>query len=344
MDYMAFVEKFITFVKNATRFMLHTVPGLLITSELTMLSEQDKKDKLNNVGFKHWKFSDAHNSQIALSIDAQYKGLTAFKDDVNIQTYMKKIDATGNEKTIGYMIMQLVGCIPVVSDGRAGLSIDTVKKLYTYLFYKTLDLYLPSDKIVVRVQAKRVSSVELPQLQNMDSGVVDDDDEHGAKPTSLGPRMRELVLHVMEIIMKMQKNNSLSLSSMRTIMAKVRRKETEDMRYSFYESSRNTKTDAFQIRKLMLKLRIGEYSVGAQMGYRKYDRDFDERERDAVNRRFAEGHGDPNTSVEAYEEEIRLQNESNVIVDGQQSIAPMDGDEYEREQLMRNEVDVISAC
>lgn len=50
---MAFVEKFITFVKNATRFMLHTVPGLLITSELTMLSEQDKKDKLNNVGFKH---------------------------------------------------------------------------------------------------------------------------------------------------------------------------------------------------------------------------------------------------------------------------------------------------
>lgn len=344
MDYMAFVEKFITFVKNATRFMLHTVPGLLITSELTMLSEQDKKDKLNNVGFKHWKFSDAHNSQIALSIDAQYKGLTAFKDDVNIQTYMKKIDATGNEKTIGYMIMQLVGCIPVVSDGRAGLSIDTVKKLYTYLFYKTLDLYLPSDKIVVRVQAKRVSSVELPQLQNMDSGVVDDDDEHGAKPTSLGPRMRELVLHVMEIIMKMQKNNSLSLSSMRTIMAKVRRKETEDMRYSFYESSRNTKTDAFQIRKLMLKLRIGEYSVGAQLGYRKYDRDFDERERDAVNRRFAEGHGDPNTSVEAYEEEIRLQNESNVIVDGQQSIAPMDGDEYEREQLMRNEVDVISAC
>lgn len=344
--YMAFVEKFITFVKNATRFMLHTVPGLLITSELTMLSEQDKKNKLNNVGFKHWKFSDAHNSQIALSIDAQYKGLTAFKADDNIRTYMKKIDATGNyEKTIGYTIMQLVGCIPVVSDGHAALSIGTVKKLYTYLFYKTLDLYLPSDKIVGRVQAKRVSSVELTQIRNMNSGVVDDyDDENSAKPTSLGARMRELLLPAMEIIMKMQNNNSLSLSSMRTIMAKVRRKETEDMRYSFYESSRNTKTDAFQIRKLMLKHRIGEYSVGAQMGYRKYDRDFDERERDAVNRRFAEGHGDPNTSVEAYEEEIRLQNESNVVVDGQQSIAPMDGDEYDREQLMRNEVDIVTAC
>ena len=96
----------------------------------------------------------------------------------------------------------------------------------------------------------------------------------------------------------------------------------------------------------MLKLRIGEYSVGAQVGYRKYDREFDERERDAVNRRIAEGGSDPNASVEAqaFEDELRVQNESNVIVDGQQSIAPMDGDEYEREQLMRNEVDIISAC
>jgi len=44
MHYMAFVEKFITFIKNTTRFMLQTVPGLLITSELTVSSEKEKED------------------------------------------------------------------------------------------------------------------------------------------------------------------------------------------------------------------------------------------------------------------------------------------------------------
>ena len=346
MHYMTFVEKFITFIKNTTRFMLQTVPGLLITSELTMSSEKEKEDKSTYVGFKHWKFSNAHNSQIASSIDAQYQGLTAFKDDENIQKYMKQIDAAGNyEKTMGYTIMQLTGCIPLVSEGRVMLSVDIVKKLYTYLFYKTVELYMPNDTAaVVHVQRQlKDTSAQSQPLQNMNSGMIDDEHE---EPASLGPRMRELMLRVMNIVMEIQNNNSLSLSKMRTIMAKVRRKETEDMRYSFYESSRNTKTDAFQIQKLMLKLRIGEYSVGAQVGYRKYDRDFDERERDAVNRRISEGGGDPNASVEveAFDDELRVHNESNVIVDGQQSIAPMDGDEYDREQLMRNEVDIISAC
>jgi len=350
MHYMTYVEKFITFVKNTTRFMLQTVPGLLITSELTMSSENEKEDKSTYVGFKHWKFSNAHNTQIAASIDAQYDGLTAFKNDSTIQTYMKQIDAAGYEKTMSYMILQLTGCIPLVSEGKTVLSVDIVKKLYTYLFYKTVELYMPNDTEVVHVRSRVQHLKDTTQpLQNMDSSVVDDDDEDEEQrvtATRLGPRMRELLLPVMEIIMRTQTNNSLSLSKMRTIMAKVRRKETEDMRYSFYESSRNTKTDAFQIQKLMLKLRIGEYSVGAQVGYRKYDREFDERERDAVNRRVAEGGRDPTASVdvEAFEDELRVHNESNVIVDGQQSIAPMDGDEFEREQLMRNEVDIISAC
>ena len=352
MHYMTFVEKFITFIKNATRFMLQTVPGLLITSELTVYCEKEKEDKSDYVGFKHWKFSNSHNSQISSSINAQYEGLTAFKDDATIQTYMKQIDAAGNyEKTMGYMINQLMGCIPLVSEkGRTVLNVDFVKKMYTYLFYKTVELYMPNDTEVgnVRRVQRKTKEFELQSrtLQNMDSGMINDDEYEEQTAPRLGRRMRELLLPVMEIIMKMQNNNSISLSKMRTIMAKVRRKETEDMRYSFYESSRNTKTDAFQIRKTMLKLRIGEYSVGAQVANRKYDRDFDERERDAVNRRIAEGGSDPNVGVEveAFEDEIRVQNESNIIVDGQQSIAPMDGDEYEREQLMRNEVDIISAC
>jgi hypothetical protein len=145
-------------------------------------------------------------------------------------------------------------------------------------------------------------------------------------------------------VIKMKSHNSVSTVEMREIMAGIRRKETEDMRYAFYMTSASTKTDAFLIKKTMLKLRIGEYSVGAQVGYRKYDKDFDERERDARNARLAEGGGDPNMSVEAFEDDIHKQTESNVMVDGQQAIAPMDGDDFDRDQLMRNEIEIINAC
>ena len=81
-----------------------------------------------------------------------------------------------------------------------------------------------------------------------------------------------------------------------------------------------------------------------RIGYRKYDRYFDECERDAQNARLAEGGGVPNMSVEAFEYDIHKQNESNVMVDGQHAIAPMDGDDCDRDQLMRNEIEIINAC
>jgi hypothetical protein len=49
-------------------------------------------------------------------------------------------------------------------------------------------------------------------------------------------------------------------------------------------------------------------------------------------------------SVEAFEDDIHKQTESNVMVDGQQAIAPMDGDDFDRDQLMRNEIEIINAC
>jgi hypothetical protein len=329
--------------------MLQTVPGLLITSEIG-------NDKEQYVSSKHWKFGIAHNTDISTCIDVQYTGLSMFRDDPEIMRHMRTMDTGGVHKNTGYMILQLVNSIPFALDGRNKLSVDLVKKIYTYLFYKTIELYVISESELGSVFMTRDREREREReresnalslmggIGNIDSGVLRDDLVFLSDGIAPRAKRRELLIAVMGNVIKMKSHNSVSTVEMREIMAGIRRKETEDMRYAFYMTSASTKTDAFQIKKTMLKLRIGEYSVGAQVGYRKYDRDFDERERDARNARLAEGGSDPNMSVEAFEDDIRKQNESNVMVDGQQAIAPMDGDEFDRDQLMRNEIEIINAC
>jgi hypothetical protein len=344
------ILKFIAFIKNAVRFMLQTVPGLLITSEIG-------NDKDKYVSSKHWKFGDAHNTDISTCIDVQYTGLSMFRDDPEIMRHMRTMDTGSVHKNAGYMILQLVNTIPFALDGRNKLSVDLVKKLYTYLFYKTIELYVGDESsgsgsvfMARERQVERQGEGETADLSfmggigNIDSDVLRDDFVFLSDGIAPRAKRRELLIAVMGNVIKMKSHNSVSTVEMREIMAGIRRKETEDMRYAFYMTSASTKTDAFLIKKTMLKLRIGEYSVGAQVGYRKYDRDFDERERDARNARLAEGGGDPNLSVEAFEDDIHKQTESNVMVDGQQAIAPMDGDDFDRDQLMRNEIEIINAC
>jgi hypothetical protein len=341
------ILRFIAFIKNAVRFMLQTVPGLLITSEIG-------NDKDKYVSSKHWKFGTAHNTDISTCIDVQYTGLSIFRDDPEIMLHMRTMDTGSVHKNAGYMILQLVNTIPFALDGRNKLSVDLVKKIYTYLFYKTIELYLGDESsgsgsgsgsvFMARQREREGEGADLSFIGNIDSGVLRDDLVFLSDGIAPRAKRRELLIAVMGNVIKMKSHNSVSSVEMREIMAGIRRKETEDMRYAFYMTSASTKTDAFQIKKTMLKLRIGEYSVGAQVGYRKYDKDFDERERDARNARLAEGGGDPNMSLEAFEDDIHKQTESNVMVDGQQAIAPMDGDDFDRDQLMRNEIEIINAC
>ena len=339
------VLKFISFIKNAVRFMLQTVPGLLITSEFG-------NDKDKYVSSKHWKFGTAHNTDISTCIDVQYTGLSMFRDDPEIMGHMQTMDTGSVHKNAGYMILQLVNTIPFALDGRNKLSVDLVKKIYTYLFYKTIELYVGDEfsgsgsvfMAKEREREREGEGADLSFIGNIDSGVLRDDLVFLSDGIAPRAKRRELLIAVMGNVIKMKSHNSVSTVEMREIMAGIRRKETEDMRYAFYMTSASTKTDAFLIKKTMLNLRIGEYSVGAQVGYRKYDRDFDERERDARNARLAEGGGDPNMSVEAFEDDIHKQTESNIMVDGQQAIAPMDGDDFDRDQLMRNEIEIINAC
>jgi hypothetical protein len=340
------ILKFIAFIKNAVRFMLQTVPGLLITSEIG-------NDKDKYVSSKHWKFGTAHNTDISTCIDVQYTGLSMFRNEPEIMRHMRTMDTGSVHKNAGYMILQLVNSIPFALDGRNKLSVDLVKKIYTYLFYKTIELYVGDESsgsgsvFMARERQGEGEGADLSfmgGIGNIDSGVLRDNFVFLSDGIAPRAQRRELLIAVMGNVIRMKSNNSVSTAEMRENMAGIRRKETEDMRYAFYMTSASTKTDAFLIKKTMLKLRIGEYSVGAQVGYRKYDKEFDERERDARNVRIAEGGGDPNMSVEAFEDDIHKQTESNVMVDGQQAIAPMDGDDFDRDQLMRNEIEIVNAC
>ena len=75
-----------------------------------------------------------------------------------------------------------------------------------------------------------------------------------------------------------------------------------------------------------------------------YNRDFDEQERDARNKRIAEGKGDPEVDFEVAEADAADKGRSDQTVDGQEAIGRLDGDEFERDQEARNELEISSNC
>jgi hypothetical protein len=346
--------RFVTFIKNAIRFMLQTVPGLLITSEAG-------NDATRYVSSKHWKFGVSHNVDISRCIDSQYANISKFRDDAEIKRLMQQVDTGSVYKTTGYVISQFANSIPVACDSRNRLSGNLVRELYAYLFYKTVELYMGRGEEVATtamlspgIALGGDDAMDASRIVNMDrfsDGYGYSGDElvmmAHSRPASLAStasreKHRALMVAVVQNVIRMQSTNAVTFSRVKKVMAGIRRRETEEMRHSFYTSSENN--DRFRIKSEMLKLRLGEFSVGAQAGYRTYDRNFDEQERDARNARMAEGREDPAVSFDAYEQECTMQMQSDVVVDGQQAISPMDGDDYERDQSMRNEIEIISAC
>jgi hypothetical protein len=80
-----------------------------------------------------------------------------------------------------------------------------------------------------------------------------------SRPASLGSTaMREkrhaLLMAVMQNVIEMHTTSTINLSEMREVMAGIRRRETEEMRYSFYTSSENN--DRFRIKSEIATGRI----------------------------------------------------------------------------------------
>ena len=63
-----------------------------------------------------------------------------------------------------------------------------------------------------------------------------------------------LLMAVMQNVIEMHTTSTINLSEMREVMAGIRRRETEEMRYSFYTSSENK--DRFRIKSEIATGRI----------------------------------------------------------------------------------------
>lgn len=354
--------KFVQFVKNSLRFMLCTVPGLLLSAEAERV-----------VVPKHWKFGKSHEDDVSKSISDQYSELDKFCNKDDIKWFMRGIDAGGKDATPGHDIMQIANSIPFTANGRSPMRTIILKELFVYLFYSAVNLYVKNPPMQLSGsgvgggsggKVKLVKGLELGKKSSGSGGggALDPSNLRSQTGYTAGElsgeynrsaaideidHRRALLMVVLKHVFNMKPDAMKPVSAMREIMAGIRRRETEEMRHEFYlMSNKNTGDNdhGFMIKSEMLKLRLGEYSVGAKAGYRTYNREFDEQERDARNKRIAEGKGDPEVDFEVAEADAADKGRSDQAIDGQEAIGRMDGDEFERDQEARNELEISSNC
>ena len=346
--------KFVQFIKNSLRFMLCTVPGLLLSAEAEKI-----------IVPKHWKFGKNHEDDVSKCVADQYTGLDRFCNKDDIMRSMRGIDAGGDDVTPGHDIMQFAKSIPFTANGRSPLGTRIIKEIFVYLFYSAVNLYVKPPLIILGGigggigernrggggggggKVKNKPSALDPSNLRSQTGYTEGElsSGYGSEAIDETGHRRALLMVVLNHVFNMKPDAIKPVTVMREIMAGIRRRETEEMRYEFYLMSNAGDNDhGFMIKNEMLKLRLGEYSIGAKAGYRTYNRDFDEQERDARNKRLAEGKGDPEVSFEVVEADAADKGRSDQIVDGQEAIGRLDGDEFECDQEARNELEISSGC
>ena len=342
--------KFVQFVKNSLRFMLCTVPGLLLSAEAEKV-----------VVPKHWKFGKNHEDDVTKCIRDQYLDLDKFCNKDDIKWCMRGIDAGGKDATPGHDIMQFASSIPFSANGRSPLRTAIIKELFVYLFYSAVNLYVNNPPMQLSGGTKATksgkksggfgSALDPSNLRSQTGYTAGElSGEYSSNRLTAIDEIdhrRALLMVVLNHAFNMKPDAMKPVTVMREVMASIRRRETEEMRHEFYlMSNKNTGDNdhGFMIKSEMLKLRLGEYSVGAKAGYRTYNRDFDEQERDARNKRIVEGKGDPEVDFEVAEADAADKGRSDQLVDGQDAIGRLDGDEFERDQEARNELEISSNC
>jgi hypothetical protein len=270
--------------------------------------------------------------------------------------------------------MQIANSIPFTAKGRSPLSTTIIKEVFVHLFYSAVNLYVKNPPMQLgggggNIKINIAKGGSKININSKNSKSKSREISSGLDPSNLRSQVgytagelsgeyisatideaahrRALLTVVLKHVFNMKPDAMKPLSVMRETMAGIRRRETEEMRHEFYlMSNKNTGDNdhGFMIKSEMLKLRLGEYSVGAKAGYRTYNREFDEQERDARNKRITEGNGDPEVSFEVAEADATDKGRSDQTVDGQDAIERLDGDEFERDQEARNELEISSGC
>ena len=176
-------------------------------------------------------------------------------------------------------------------------------------------------------------------------------------------RMRDLLLTIIQLLSRNKREINKTVDQVMQATNKMKRRETEQMRSKFKLMTADRRAVANELKNL----RIGDWNVGSRKGFTQYDKatyDRESRERaleadvetetmndievdsasgaNALALSPASSNPDvvfgPDQLDQATAEAVRVEG------DGYKMLRQSDGDEYERDQSMRNESGISTTC
>ena len=182
-------------------------------------------------------------------------------------------------------------------------------------------------------------------------------------------QMRRLLIGVLRIVRSFKMESNKTVESVMQATAISKRTETEQIRHKL----RSMDVDKRNVVDILKKNRIGEWNVN-QKQLTRYDKKtydtglgvvaatdaadaYDDEDEDATELAIAGGIISKNRLAddidasasaafdpEQYEQAIAASTQSNPEIDGQNAFAACDGDDYDNDQVMRNEFGISTTC
>ena len=176
--------------------------------------------------------------------------------------------------------------------------------------------------------------------------------------------MRDLLITVIQILLRNKREINKTVDQVMQTTNKLKRRETEQMRSKFKLMTADRRAVANELKNL----RIGDWNVGTRKGFTQYDKaTYDRESRELSIEIEPELEMEPTnhieTAVDSGANALAMSSSAAANTDwfgpdqldqsiaeagfaegGHSSLPPSDGDEYERDQSMRNESGISTTC
>lgn len=364
--------KYAQFIKSGIRFMLSVVPGLLVSGA----SASGRADEI--IISKHWKFSEKHENDVADIMTNQNAGLREFYENPQIRPCMTQFMTLDDDQSLCATIVRCVNAVPFIET--PAISRRVIQQLYKYFFLRVVKLYAffitnPTGKINVGIAlagprmvgdvgsssvggalglgaAVRDASRLVAPAQAENESISNSSFMSMLEQTSNAKRaMRELLTAVVGILSQNKADINKTVSDVMKRTNRLKLNEKDQMRKNLKQLSQEHRTVVNELKDL----RIGVWNVGAQIA--KYDKVRQDQEMDAMAELEAMNavEGTATTAAAEYNDAVDFgpdeldsafadASESRADVDGYSAFPAGEGDDYELDQGMRNEVGITTSC
>jgi hypothetical protein len=326
---------------------------------------------------KHWKFSAKHENDVADIMTSQNAGLREFYENPQIMPCMTQFMTLDDDQSLCATIVRCVNAVPFIET--PAISRRVIQQLYKYFFLRVVKLYAffitnPNGKINVGIALSGPAMVGAPGsgfVGAVGLGAVVRDASRLVAPaqaenetisnssfmsmleqTSNAKRtMRELLTAVVGIILQNKADINKTVSDVMKRTNRLKLNEKDQMRKNLKQLSQEHRTVVNELKDL----RIGVWNVGAQIA--KYDKVRQDQEMDAMAELEAMNavEGTATTAAAEYNDAVDFgpdeldrafaeTSESRADVDGYSAFPAGEGDDYELDQGMRNEVGITTSC